>query len=156
MVPTRGGAGRTQESSRRSAKDGGLVGTESFIRKPFVPGFFRRRLILWTSAARLCRSSGCDPPPACVVSISPRPQARLECYMVGRLSTSALPKRSFQDVRRLLQRLPPTQIRPYPLRGQTTLDTHVRPVDMRVYGEYPALKRNIGQAEREILTLAYI
>jgi hypothetical protein len=33
---------------------------------------------------------------------------------------------------------------------------HVLPVDVRVFEEYPASKRYIRLAEREILTLVYI
>jgi hypothetical protein len=36
--------------------------------KTLRTGFIRRRMILWISAARPRRSSGCDPPPACVAS----------------------------------------------------------------------------------------
>jgi hypothetical protein len=45
-----------------------MVGTEIFIRKPSVPvRFFKRLLIMWTSAAIPCHPSGYDPPPAYVV-----------------------------------------------------------------------------------------
>jgi hypothetical protein len=41
--------------------------------KPLHTGFFRRQMIVWSSAAIPCRSSGCDPPPACVAScLAPR------------------------------------------------------------------------------------
>jgi hypothetical protein len=36
--------------------------------KTLHPGVYWRRSIMWTSAAKPCRSSGCDPPPACVSS----------------------------------------------------------------------------------------
>jgi hypothetical protein len=45
---------------------------------PLRIGCFRRRMILWTSASRPCRSSGCDPQPACVVFLaSPRGETRV-------------------------------------------------------------------------------
>jgi hypothetical protein len=66
-----------------------------------------------------------------------------------------MPMRCFSVVHRQLQRLPPTQIRPHLRRRKTTPQIHVSPVDMRVYKEYQALKRNIGLAEWEILTLVH-
>jgi hypothetical protein len=73
-VPTRGGVGRAHGSSCRSSKDGG---TGIFSKTPRT-GFFRRRMIMRTSAARPCRSSGCDPSPSCVASsLAPRRDLKL-------------------------------------------------------------------------------
>jgi hypothetical protein len=44
-----------------------VVGTGTFIQIPRT-GFFRRRMILRNSVGRPCRSSGGDPPPACVAT----------------------------------------------------------------------------------------
>jgi hypothetical protein len=42
-------------------------------------GFFRWRMFLWTSTARPCRSSGCDPPPSCVAtSLAPKGDIKLK------------------------------------------------------------------------------
>jgi hypothetical protein len=54
-----------------------MVGTGNFPKTPRT-GFFRRRMILRISAARPCRSSGCDPPPSCVASgLVPRGDLKL-------------------------------------------------------------------------------
>jgi hypothetical protein len=42
------------------------MGTEIMYPKTLRTGFFRRRSIMLTSAARPCRSSCCHPPPSCV------------------------------------------------------------------------------------------
>jgi hypothetical protein len=42
-----------------------------------------------------------------------------------------------------------------PSSPQNSPQIHVPRVDMKVFEEYQALKRNIGVAEREILTLVY-
>jgi hypothetical protein len=61
---------RTHGSSHRSASNGGCGNIYS---KTLRTGFFRLRMIMWTSAARSCRSSGCYPPPRCVASrLAPR------------------------------------------------------------------------------------
>jgi hypothetical protein len=141
------------ELADRFAAPQNMLGTEIFIRKPSVPGFFGGGL-----------SCGCPPPdrvapPAATLlmrSYSPRPQGRLETHMGGPLPTSAFPLCCFPVGSRHLQRPPPTQIRPYSPRCQTTHQIHVPPVGMRIYEEYLALKINIGPAERKILTLVYI
>jgi hypothetical protein len=56
-----------EEHKDRVAGPQKMVGTEFSPKTPRT-GFFRRRMILMTSAARPCRSSGCDPPPSCVAS----------------------------------------------------------------------------------------
>jgi hypothetical protein len=76
--------------------------------------------------------------------------------MVGRLSTSAMPKRCFLVVLRLLQRPPPAHIRPYPRRRKTTPRIQVPPIYMRVFKNYQALKRSNGLTYREIMTLVHM
>jgi hypothetical protein len=80
LVPARGGASRTHRSNRRSKKN---VGYGNIYSKTLRTGFFRRRVILWTSAARSCRSSGCDTLPACVASrLAPMKDSSLT-WLVG-------------------------------------------------------------------------
>jgi hypothetical protein len=88
-------------------------------------------------------------------SFSPRPQGKLETHRVGKLAANALPWRYFAAFRRKLLRPQPNQKRPYPPRRQKNNQIQVRPVERRVCEEYLAAKRNIGLAEREILTLVY-
>jgi hypothetical protein len=101
-------------------------------------------------------------PSSGMCSFSPRPPGRIESRMASRLPcetrlpSSALSWRSFPAVRRQCQRPPPTQIRPYPPRRQKLFKHCPPPVDMRVFEEYQALKKNIGLAEQEIVTLVYI
>jgi hypothetical protein len=78
-----------------------MVGTRIFSQNPRT-GFFRRRVILRTAASKPCRSSGCDPPPACVAS-SLAPKGDLKLSQGWRLLASAMPQRYFPAVRRQLQ-----------------------------------------------------
>ena len=72
---------------RLSSKDGGYGNLSS---KTPRTGFFRRRMILPTSAARPCRSSGCDSPPSCVSSgLSPKGNQKVS--QGWRLLASAVP-----------------------------------------------------------------
>jgi hypothetical protein len=150
-VPTKGGVGRTHESSRRPTKG---VGYGNIYRKTLRTGLFRRRMIMCTfhrytvSLLRLRPFNS-------MRSFSPCTDGKLESHIAGQLSPSALPLRYFPAVRRQLQRPPPTHIRPYPHRRKTSPHTKVPPVDMNICEEYQALKRNIRLAEGEILTLVY-
>jgi hypothetical protein len=144
------------ENMDRVAAPPKMVGTGIFpcVFETLRTGFSRRRLIMRTSAAMACRFFDCDPT---LSSLLPLPHGRLESHMIGLLLASAVSKGCFPVVLPNLQRPPPTQIRPYPRRRQTTPHTHVPPVDMKVRIKYPILKRNTGLAEREILmTLVYI
>jgi hypothetical protein len=66
-----------------------------YLFKNLRTGLFRRQMIMWRSAARLCRSSGCDPSPACVAS-------RLVPHGWSAVSERIGAKRSFPAVRRQL------------------------------------------------------
>jgi hypothetical protein len=147
-VPTRGGVGRTHGSGRRSTK-----GTEiNFEDPPYLvfpaAGDHVDLRCHTVTLLRLRPSTG-------IRSLSPRPHGRYESHTGGRQRASALLRCCFPAVRRQLQRPPPTHIRPYPRHRKTTHAIQIPPVDMRVCKEYLALKRNIGLAEREILTKVY-
>jgi hypothetical protein len=107
-VPTRGDVGRTHGSSRRETKD---VGYGNFSKNPRTK-FFRRRMILRTSVAKPCHSSGCDQPPSCVV-ITHAPMGDIN-LKGSRLLASAIPWCCFPVVRRQLQHPRPTVDPPVP------------------------------------------
>jgi hypothetical protein len=106
-----------------------------------------------TPAARPCRSSGYDPPSACVASrLAPKGDSIL-AWLVDRQRTPF-----FGDVSRVY--VADSDARRQPRSARTLfavniLKIHVPPVDMRVLKAYPATKRNIGLAERKVLMLVY-
>jgi hypothetical protein len=80
-----------------------IVGTGIFSPKTLRTGFFLRRVILRTTAAKPCRSSGCDPPPSCVVSsLAPRGDLKLS-YCWRLLPSSLRPPAHKHDFIRLLE-----------------------------------------------------
>jgi hypothetical protein len=151
-VPTWGGVGRTHGSSRSSAK---YVGYGNIYSKTPRTGVFRRQMIQWASAAMPCRSSGCDPSPACATSrLAPRGESsstrlvgchRAPCLGGASWLSAASTNAYFQliAVRTLVA-------------TKRSLRYRSRPRKNCMQGVLSLEKRYIGLYEPEILALGYI
>jgi hypothetical protein len=111
-------------------------------------------MILKTSAARPCRSSGCGPPSSCVASsLAPRGDVKL----IGLATTSErLPWRGFPALHRELQH-PRTTVDPsVPFFGIKIFRRyHPRTLSGENIYEYLVTKKHLGLAERVILAMLY-
>jgi hypothetical protein len=85
---------RLVEPADRVAAPQKISVSEMFYPKTLRTGLFGRRSIPWSSAARPCRSSGCDPPSLCVASsLAPRETRNSQGWTTDseRLALAVLP-----------------------------------------------------------------
>jgi hypothetical protein len=124
IIGYRQGEGLVEHADRVAAPQN-MLGTEMFIRKPYVPDFLggvcpedlRRDTV---SLLRLRPSSG-------MRSLPLRPKGRIETHVVGRLQANALLWRCFPVVCRHLLHPPLALIRPYPPRRLELIKCKSRP-----------------------------
>jgi hypothetical protein len=126
------------EHKDRVAVSQKMVGTGIFYPKTPRTGFFRLRMILRTSAARPCRSSGCDPPPSSVASsLAPK----------GDLKLAGLAIASERRALALLPNCPP--VAPTPSSHRSSVRTHLRQKQFANVAPTPSLEECLRVFGRE-------